>query len=292
MLHCCMSFPISCFFLTCNSYQPLTDQQGIFIMLIVDICWWTALWVADHRQHSVSDIFCWSIRPGKQCRELDWFEGTLISPCFPWLPQGLYSLSGKTSYRQISWCLEASRLDVAMVVLLWNLTGTSAATLPRYLPNFRAIEKVLTRISRLRDFTRSCGRTSYRLVNRGPDSWCMGIRGALQYKDHFQGVGIPIKKIKQLQACLFFLMGVPIMVRWCVILKWAVVATSIEECKIDCYKCIALHPIILRTYNSALIFDNCLFQNSGRCLECQDCILNTPMLNGHWIMVVEMCDLP
>ena len=55
---------------------------------------------------------------------------------------GLYSLSGKTSYRQISWSLEAARLDVAMVVSLWNLTGTSAAALPRYLPNFRAIGKV------------------------------------------------------------------------------------------------------------------------------------------------------
>ena len=59
---------------------------------------------------------------------------------FPFL--GLYSLSGKTSYRQISWSLEAARLDVAMVVSLWNLTGTSAAALPRYLPNFRAIGKV------------------------------------------------------------------------------------------------------------------------------------------------------
>ena len=60
----------------------------------------------------------------------------------PRLYQGLYSLSGKTSYRPISWSLEAARLDVAMVVSLWNLTGTSAAVLPRYLPNFRAIGKV------------------------------------------------------------------------------------------------------------------------------------------------------
>ena len=58
------------------------------------------------------------------------------------MPQGLYSLSGKTSYRQISWSLKAARLDVAMGVSLWNLTGTSAAALPRYLPNFRAIGKV------------------------------------------------------------------------------------------------------------------------------------------------------
>ena len=58
------------------------------------------------------------------------------------LTLGLYSLSGKTSYRQISWSVEAARLDVAMVVSLWNLTDTSAAALPRYLPNFRAIGNV------------------------------------------------------------------------------------------------------------------------------------------------------
>ena len=41
--------------------------------------------------------------------------------------QGLYSLSGQTSYRKISWSLEAPRLDVIMILSLWNLTGTSAA---------------------------------------------------------------------------------------------------------------------------------------------------------------------
>ena len=82
--------------------------------------------------------------------------------------QGLYSLSGKTSYREISWSLEATRLDVIMVVSLWHLTGTSAAALPMCLLNFRAIGKVQTRISWLRGFTRSYSKTSYRLVNRGP----------------------------------------------------------------------------------------------------------------------------
>ena len=55
---------------------------------------------------------------------------------------GLYSLSGKTSYRQISWSLEAARLGVIIIAPLWNLTGTSAALLPRGLSNFRAIGKV------------------------------------------------------------------------------------------------------------------------------------------------------
>ena len=88
------------------------------------------------------------------------------------LYQGLYSLSGKTSYRQISWSLEAARLSVIMIVSHWNLTGISAALLPRCLSNFRAIQKVWTRISWLRDFTKSCGKTSYGLVNRGP-GWNM-----------------------------------------------------------------------------------------------------------------------
>ena len=54
-----------------------------------------------------------------------------------------------------------------IIVLLWNLTGISAALLPRCLLNFRAIGKVYTWISRLRDITRSSGKTSVHLVNRG-----------------------------------------------------------------------------------------------------------------------------
>ena len=50
---------------------------------------------------------------------------------------GLYSLSGKTSYRQISWSLEAARLGVMIIAPLWNLTGTAGG-----LSNFRAIGKV------------------------------------------------------------------------------------------------------------------------------------------------------
>ena len=56
--------------------------------------------------------------------------------------QGLYSLSSKTSYRQISWSLEAARLDVLMIVSLLNLAGISATLLPRCLSNFGAIGEV------------------------------------------------------------------------------------------------------------------------------------------------------
>ena len=81
--------------------------------------------------------------------------------------QGLYSLSGKTSYHKISWSLEAARFGSKLFQSLWNLAGTSAALLPRCLSNFRAM-LLQHPISRLRDFTRFGGKTSYRLVNRGP----------------------------------------------------------------------------------------------------------------------------
>ena len=54
---------------------------------------------------------------------------------------GLYSLSGKTSYRQISWSLEATRLGVIIIALLWNLTGSSAAALPRGLSILERLKK-------------------------------------------------------------------------------------------------------------------------------------------------------
>ena len=79
----------------------------------------------------------------------------------------LYSLSGKTSYLKISRSLEAARFGFKLFQSLWNLAGTSATLLPRCLSNFRAIRQWQHPISRLRDFTRFGGKTSYRLVNRG-----------------------------------------------------------------------------------------------------------------------------
>ena len=84
--------------------------------------------------------------------------------------QCLYSLSGRTSYGKISRSLEAARFVFKLVPSLWNLTSTSAAPLPRCLLNIRAIRSLKHPISRLRDFARFGGKTSYRLVNRGTES--------------------------------------------------------------------------------------------------------------------------
>ena len=84
-----------------------------------------------------------------------------------WLKQGLHSLSGKTSYRKISWSLEAARFWFKLFQSLLNMAGTSAAALS----NFSAIRPLQHPISRLRDFTIFGGKTSFRLVNRGPGSY-------------------------------------------------------------------------------------------------------------------------
>ena len=93
--------------------------------------------------------------------------------------QGLYSLSGKTSYRKISWSLEAARFGFRLFQSLWNLAGTSAAALPRCLSNVRAILPLQHPISRLRDFTRFGGKTSYLLVNRGLGEGVGGSTGMI-----------------------------------------------------------------------------------------------------------------
>ena len=98
------------------------------------------------------------------------------------MTQGLYSLSCKSSYRKISWSLEAARFG-------FKLFQSLPVALPRCLSNFRAILPLQHPISRLRDFTRFCGKTSYRLVNRGPDSShdltkrsvCLDIRASIHW---------------------------------------------------------------------------------------------------------------
>ena len=52
------------------------------------------------------------------------------------------TVMGNMSYRQISWSLEAAKLDVILIVSLWNLTGISAALerLKKSKPEFRGFE--------------------------------------------------------------------------------------------------------------------------------------------------------
>ena len=69
---------------------------------------------------------------------VNWFH-SWASTSWIEVVQGLYSLSGKTSYGKSSWSLEAARFGFRLFQSLWNLTGTSAAALPRCLSNFRML---------------------------------------------------------------------------------------------------------------------------------------------------------
>ena len=75
----------------------------------------------------------------------------------------------RLTYRKNSLSLEAARFWFRLFQSLWNLTGISAAALPRGLWNFRAIRSLKHPISRLRYFKRSRGKTTACLVNRGPE---------------------------------------------------------------------------------------------------------------------------
>ena len=70
--------------------------------------------------------------------------------------------SGWTSYRKISWSLNAARFGFRS---LWNLKGTLVVVLPRCLSNFRAIWFLQHSISRLRYFTRDFA------LRRPPAQW-------------------------------------------------------------------------------------------------------------------------
>ena len=70
-----------------------------------------------------------------------------------------------------------SSLDFSQ--MFCNLTGTLAATPPIRLSEFRAIRSLEHPISRLRDLTRSCGKTSVHLMNRGPGAVGVTLIGAV-----------------------------------------------------------------------------------------------------------------
>ena len=86
----------------------------------------------------------------------------VVAACLFYLyPSGLLnSQSGKMCYCKISWSLKAARLDDIMILLLWNLTGISAAEVPvEFQSDWKSLKPN-------QGFTRSCSKVSVCLVNR------------------------------------------------------------------------------------------------------------------------------
>ena len=91
---------------------------------------------------------------------------------FKWqccLNQG--SLSSVSMHNNVS--LEAARFVFTLLRSLWNLTGTSATMLPRCPSNSKDMRRFELATSRLRGFTKSHDKTSYRILKRGHECcWC------------------------------------------------------------------------------------------------------------------------
>ena len=79
---------------------------------------------------------------------------------------GPVSTSDKTSYRKISWNLEATRLVDWIILSLWNLTGMSTALLPMSV--FANFQQFWIQILGLQYFARLYSKMSYR--KRAPDN--------------------------------------------------------------------------------------------------------------------------
>ena len=150
-----------------NEYPCFPRIKSLIIIKISWYKYWRYIYIPDigFRAIFIVERKCWV---DQYSRRVTFHDDTVGFSKHFVVILGLYSLSGKTPYRKISWSLEAARLGFKLFQSLCNLAGTSAALLPRCLSNFRAIRPLQHPISRLRDFTRFGGKTSYRLVNRGP----------------------------------------------------------------------------------------------------------------------------
>ena len=84
-----------------------------------------------------------------------------------WSDMGPASISEATFCCKISQNLEAARNVSEIVRSLWNLSGTSAAVLRRWLSNFKAIRIFQQSILRLRDFVRSHDKTPDQKLKQG-----------------------------------------------------------------------------------------------------------------------------
>ena len=102
---------------------------------------------------------CKALVPGFLARSNSWVHSKEITVTYGyWLNTwdlGRVSISDMMSYCKISWSSEAARFVSRIVQSLWNLTGTSAASLPMCLSDFKAMRQFKLPISWFRDSTRS-----------------------------------------------------------------------------------------------------------------------------------------
>ena len=145
-------------------FQPIITGQT---QEIIEVWWWYILVMQSFLRTSMSsstarDKLIWR----NNCKHTVQFH-TCIRHILASYCLGLVSIYDKTSYRKISWSLEAARFVFRIVRSLWNLTGNSAALLPKCLLNFKAMRYFKVLFTWLRDLTRSYDKTPYRILKWG-----------------------------------------------------------------------------------------------------------------------------
>ena len=136
-------------YLLCNKNDDLAEIQK-FIKITSFCCafsckivrhmyslWYVCGLFVCHRQSITISI---SIEPRTHGGRSHMSQGIICG--WQIINMGLYSLSRRTSYRKISWRLEAARSMFKLLQSLWNLTGTSTTTLRRCLSNVWAIRSL------------------------------------------------------------------------------------------------------------------------------------------------------
>ena len=107
----------------------------------------------------INSVCCWQwglITPYGNCHDrygTDW-NGVEVEE-YSAVHSGFWNLytSDNTSYRQISWSLEAKWLGFVIIASFFNLTGPSAALLQRQLPNSTAIASLYSHFLWLWNFS-------------------------------------------------------------------------------------------------------------------------------------------
>ena len=102
------------------------------------------------------------------------FENELLGVLLVWF-------TSQTGYK----CTIMWQIGVRLFQSLQHFTGPSAAALPRCLSIFRATRSIQNQISQLRYCTRSCGKTSYHLMNWGPFSPVCQLSNFANYQNTF-----------------------------------------------------------------------------------------------------------
>ena len=131
------------------SYTKIITHQW-YILGLIYVSWRNKLHCCQVKvgYRTIVDLtvfFFWNVMSRDVILLIHWLPSGLKHPWLdahmrPWA--FIHYADGRISAKWSPWSPEATRFGFRLVQSLWNVTGTSAAVLPRCLSNFRAIRKL------------------------------------------------------------------------------------------------------------------------------------------------------